>query len=44
MKTSIRTVITAAAIISASLISWSCMKNDGPYYDMSIYYPNAVVT
>lgn len=44
MKTSIRTVITAAAIVSASLISWSCMKNDGPYYDMSIYYPNAVVT
>ena len=44
MERRIRTLIAAAAIAATSIISWSCLKDDGPYYDMSYYYPNAVVT
>ena len=44
MERRIKTLIAAAAIAATSIISWSCLKDDGPYYDMSYYYPNAVVT
>lgn len=44
MERRIRTLIAAAAIAATSIISWSCLKDDGLYYDMSYYYPNAVVT
>ena len=43
MKTIFKAVTAAAAIAATSFISWSCHKDDGGY-DMSYYFPSAVVT
>ena len=43
MKTIFKTIIAVSSVAATSFISWSCMKDDGGY-DMSLYFPSAVVT
>lgn len=43
MKTSFKTIFATAAVAAAVFISSSCSKDDGKY-DMSYYFPSAVVT
>ena len=44
MKNRIRTIMTAVALTATAALSMSCLKDDGPYYPIDYFYPNAVVT